>query len=161
MITKIEKDCTKQYKSLNEELKKEILTIAKLEKPDYSLERFNRITKEIYYKNILKTNIGLINKHINLMLEKTDYTKEDVLNAASFARTLQDFIEKTPEFKDIKKEEEKKELEKLEQLKETVKKKVVKKSKESKNLIEKMKEYAGEDNIKLLIDYFEGTELDY
>lgn len=152
MITKIEKDCTKQYKSLSEELKKEVLTIAKLEKPDYSLERFNRITKEIYYKNILKTNIGLINKHINLMLEKT-YTKEDVLNAASFARTLQDFIEKTPEFKEIKKQEEKKELETLEKLKETVKKKVVKKVKAEKVAVEK-------NNIQLLNEYFD-LDMDY
>lgn len=154
MITKIEKDCTKQYKSLSEELKKEVLTLAKLEKPDYSLERFNRITKEIYYKNILKTNIGLMNKHINLMLEKTDYTKEDVLNAASFARTLQDFIEKTPEFKEIKKQEEKKDLENLEKLKETVKKKVVKKVKAEKVAVEK-------NNIGQLLNEYFDSDMDY
>jgi hypothetical protein len=154
MITKIEKDCTKQYKSLSEELKKEVLTLAKLEKPDYSLERFNRITKEIYYKNILKTNIGLMNKHINLMLEKTDYTKEDVLNAASFARTLQDFIEKTPEFKEIKKQEEKKDLDKLEKLKEIVKKKVVKKVKAEKIAVEK-------NNIGQLLNEYFDSDMDY
>jgi hypothetical protein len=112
MITTIEKETTKQYKSLNEDLKNEVLKKSKLDKPDYSLQRFNVITKEVYYKNFVRTNLGIIKTTLDSYLNKEDYTKEDCLEVASFAKTIHDFIQQTPEFKRLVELNTKKEVKK-------------------------------------------------
>jgi len=157
----LHKETTKQYKSLSEDLKKEVLEKSKLEKPDYSLSRFNLITKEVYYKSLLKTNIDVVTKHTNTVLSKDNLTKEEILSLSNLVRTLQDFLLQTPEYKELLKQSEEKEklvLQKLEIKKTEKPKKIVKEKKVS--LDNKILKDLGLEKMSDLFDDYNGNNLD-